>query len=395
MIDKAGKLLVLIMITELCLGGGGRFTAIDMVSFRMVLFALALAMSVVLLIRGGLTIPDEMRRLMIGFTVVMFIGVAVGVANGSSYSYWFEDIKPLSYFFVFPFFYMAIEKASIPKIEKIIKVGSLLMAIGLVVLVVLIDSGFIRFLTFYQATEKSGELFYRGEVTFFYKGFLFLGIGTIFYYFTELSKWRFLIVSFLIIAIIVSVTRGLLLALALTFSIYFITVKSYLKTAVGFLFVLIILVWGSSLILSGSRLFDAEQNNISYQEANPNLLGDRKYSDDGRFWQIGQVIQSVSFSSALIGHGFGAGIPSRPIHMEISYLEILHKQGLVGLVFWIGLAASIFIQYRQAIPSPSANAFFFSVVFVFIESLTNQYINNPIGMSMLLLSWVSLNKIKA
>jgi len=67
---------------------------------------------------------------------------------------------------------------------------------------------------------------------------------------------------------------------------------------------------------------------------------------------------------------------------------------LTGLIFWGSLAGTILVQYRKAIASPAANAFFFSALFIFVESLTNQYINNPIGMSMLLLSLVCLYKLK-
>jgi hypothetical protein len=80
--------------------------------------------------------------------------------------------------------------------------------------------------------------------------------------------------------------------------------------------------------------------------------------------------------------------------MEISYLEIFHKQGLIGLAFWASLAGAIFHQYLQAGPSAETDAFFYSSLFIFIESLTNQYINNPIGMSILLLSLVCLYKLR-
>jgi len=394
MIEKIAKLLALILIAELCLGGGGRFTAIGPISLRMVLFGLALATSIILVIREKIIVPGLIWKLSLGFMLMIVVGIIVGCLNGSTFIDWFEDVKPLSYFFAFPFFYLSLEKLDIPKIEWLIKGSSVFMAIAFITIVVLINAKVIPFLSFYQATLKSGELFYRGEVVFFYKGFLLLGIGAIFHYFEETSKWRSILFSLLIFAIVLSVTRGLLLSLALTFSIYFLTIKSYRKAGFSFALGFIILFWGSSLILSGSKWFDAEQKNKTYAMANPNLLGDRNYSDNGRIAQAREVWGEASFSSALVGHGFGRGIPSRPVHMEIAYLEIFHKQGLLGLSFWAFFFGSIFFQYHQAIPSSSANAFFFSALFIFIESFTNQYINNPIGMSMLLLSWVSLYKLK-
>ncbi len=394
MSGKSGRLLVMLMITELCLGGGGRFTAMGWVSLRMVLFALALIVCADLLIRQKVILPIEIMKLIVGFAVMVCLGIIVGIARGGNLNNLVEDVKPLAYFLALPFFYWSIHKEEIPAIEKLIRVTSLSMALVFVILVVLINSGLIPFLSFYKATLASGELFYRGEITFFYKGFLFFGIGAIFYYFTETSKWSYLIFTFLVLAIMVSATRGLLLSLGLTFSSYFLLTKSNLKSALWFAFACLIFIWGSALIVAGSRWLDAGQTSKSYHEANPNLLGDRNYSDNGRITQIKEVKQRFSISSAMVGHGFGNGIPSRPIHMEIAYLEILHKQGLIGLAFWASFAASIFRQYRQALPSPSTHAFFFSAVFIFVESFTNQYINNPIGMSMLLLSWVGLNKLR-
>jgi len=393
MIERVSKILFLLILVELCLGGGGRFTAIGPVSLRMILFSMALAMSVPLLINKK-SIPSEIWKLIIGFVCMILIATMVGWIKQNPKNLIYEDVKPLSYFFVLPFFYLIIDDVMITKVIKAIKVSSIFMAAIFILLLVLINSDIIPFLDFYRATLKSEEIFYRGEVTFFYKGFLLFGIGAIFYYFADHSKWRKYFLLVLVIAIILSVTRGLLISLAFTFSIYFFFTNSYWRASVGIALVVIFVVWGSDIILSGSRSFDARLNNKSYNEADPYLLGDRNYSDNGRVTQAKEVWQELSISSCLLGHGFGEGTSSRPVHMEISYLEIFHKQGLTGLIFWGSLAGTILVQYRKAIASPAANAFFFSALFIFVESLTNQYINNPIGMSMLLLSLVCLYKLK-
>ncbi len=393
MIHRIGAILFLLMFAELCIGGGGHFTALGPLSLRMILFSISLVISVVLLLEKK-SFSFDITKWMIGFVLTMVIGIAVGLANQNPGRLIYEDVKPLCYFFVLPFFYLTVDQAMMAKAVKVIKVTSLGMAVVFIVLLVLVNSGVIPFLDFYRITEKSQELFYRGEATFFYKGFLFLGIGTIFYFFTDYSRLKKYAIPVLVMAILLSVTRGLFFSLALTFSIYFLAIKSYWKATLGIVLAVLTVVWGSNLILSGSRLFDARKNNKSYHEANPNLLGDRNYSDNGRVIQAREVWQRVSVSSTLIGHGFGAGTPSRPIHMEVSYLEIFHKQGLIGLIFWTAFGGMILINYRQAPSSPIAHALFYSSLFIFIESLTNQYINNPIGMSMLLLSLVSLYKLK-
>jgi hypothetical protein len=122
------------------------------------------------------------------------------------------------------------------------------------------------------------------------------------------------------------------------------------------------------------------------------LLGDRKFSDNERKQQFIQVANAATLPTAVWGHGFGTGVESRPVHMEISYLEIFHKQGIIGIACWIIILFSLVKSYKS-LPSKSgmSNAFFLAALFVFFQSLTNQYINNPIGLGMILISMVSLD----
>ena len=79
--------------------------------------------------------------------------------------------------------------------------------------------------------------------------------------------------------------------------------------------------------------------------------------------------------------------------MEISYLEIFHKQGIVGLACWSVILFSLIKLYKAGARDETSirTVFFLSGLFVFFQSLTNQYINNPIGLGMILIVIVSLN----
>ncbi|MBI1768789.1 MAG: hypothetical protein HYR67_10475 [Bacteroidetes bacterium] len=392
MLNRISKTILLVIIIELCLGGGGRLTTIGPVSLRMVLFCIAIVLTTLLLLSGK-SISTRYWKILAAFFLMNLVGVGLGWLNGSAKILIWEDVKPLLYFLILPFFALAIDESSPLNISKIIKVCALLTASLFFLLLILVHSGVFTFLSFYKATEKTVEFFYRGEITFFYKGFLFLGIGSIFFFFSESNK-KFLFVTVLVLAIIFSVTRGLLFSLSCTLAAYFIGKKKYYHATSAAIFSLIIVVWGNTSTINFSRWIDANKGDKAYEEASPHLFGDRKYSDEGRFAQIKEVGERVSLTSIFVGHGFGQGIPARPIHMEIAYLEIFHKQGLIGLAFWGSLAWMLFTAYRDSNRSNFANAFFFSSLFVFVESATNQYFNNPIGMSVLLLSLVSLYKLK-
>jgi hypothetical protein len=80
--------------------------------------------------------------------------------------------------------------------------------------------------------------------------------------------------------------------------------------------------------------------------------------------------------------------------MEISYLEIFHKQGILGLIFWSYVFTLLVKRYLSAKKTDVAHAFFYGTLFVFFQSLTNQFINNPIGLSMLLVTLVVLDVLR-
>lgn len=391
MLAKISKTVFIVIVVELCLGGGGRLTAIGSVSLRMTLFGLAIGLSIVRLAQG-VKIATYYWKILAAFLVAVLLGCMVGWLNHNSIALIWEDIRPLLYFLVLPFFALTIDVKETKDIALIIKISSLALCCALVIVLCLIHSGLISFLSFYELTEKTQEFFYRGQLSFFYKGFLFLGIGCVFYYFSDYKRKYFLIVM-LVAAITLSVTRGLLFALAVTLIIHHALQRKFLPLILFAVLGLFVVLFGNKLTTSLSRWLDASKQETTYEQANPDLFGVRNYSDEGRVAQLKQVKNEISPFSLIVGHGFGKGIPARPVHMEIAYLEILHKQGLIGLAFWGMIAALLFIAYQKSDQCALANAFFFAAIYVFVESSTNQYFNNPIGMSVLLLSLVSLNKL--
>jgi hypothetical protein len=265
-------------------------------------------------------------------------------------------------------------------------------------MLIVIHSGIVPFLTFYHWIIDTQELFFRGEKTFFYKGFLYLCTGLIFWIFSE-KRFKMPIIIFLGIAILLSLTRGFIFALGSTAVVYHL-LKTQLKRATTFaIIVLTVLLFSNTVIEKMSLMLDRIQHPVTVSTekgsqpavGNTKLLGDRNFSDAGRFQQFTEVLSRVTLTSVFIGHGFGIGIPARPVHMEISYLEIFHKQGLLGLLFYGYLFLLVFKKYLRSDRSPTANAFFCGAIFVFFQSLTNQFINNPIGMSMVILSVVVLD----
>ena len=107
------------------------------------------------------------------------------------------------------------------------------------------------------------------------------------------------------------------------------------------------------------------------------------------------MAQNVTWSSLFLGHGLGAAVGERT-RIEESYLEILHQQGLLGLVFWFAILALLARDYMRALQrgrEAMALPFLLGAMFVYIESATNPFLTNPIGMSMVLIALVALKLI--
>jgi len=182
----------------------------------------------------------------------------------------------------------------------------------------------------------------------------------------------------LLIAIILTFTRGFILSIALVFMFYMLFIQRNRLAKVSLIALCIIL--SPYLVRAGASFFDKTNE-----------------SNTDRMIQFAQVVERVDSISVFVGHGFGIGVPTKPTHMEISFLEIFHKQGLLGLMFWfvfLGIIVHRYAKIRSYPYKKIAVAFLLSSIFIYIQSQTNPFLNNPIGMSFLLISVISLKVLR-
>jgi hypothetical protein len=370
------KLLFTLIFFELVVGGSGHYLEIGPGTFRMVLYSFAIILAFVYSLINN-TIDKNVFVILVLFSCMLLLASFIGWSNGAKSELILEDLKPLIFAYILLFFKIAIKDISdILRIIKIIKVGSLIMG-GIYVLVLLLMlSGKINPLTFYKQQSEIGELIFKSEILFIYKGFLYLCIGFLFFLLSK-GKSSLFAAIFLLGCIVLTLMRGFILFTILIslYYIYFINKNIRIKW-------LILFISFSLFIYALPILFE--------------VLGDKSDSDGMRFIQISEVIDDISPFSMIFGHGFGVGTESRPVHMELSFLEIFHKQGLIGLTSWVGIYLFIFWQYSRikidyykylALP------FLLSVIFIVLQSFTNPFMNNPIGLSMILITIVVYSKL--
>ncbi len=212
----------------------------------------------------------------------------------------------------------------------------------------------------------------------FYKGAIYLGIALIFFLFQR-KRWAKIASLLMVLNLIAIGSRGFFLALFLTAFVY--VLIGPLQTTRKVFLILPVILAGALLL---PRLFL--------------LAGNRGESNREREVTINQVYDRTSALTVFVGNGFGVGVPERPEHMEIAPLEIFYKQGLVGLCWWGVFCGYVIVSFRNALRSEHpdlAYAFFLSFVFIAIESCTNPFINNPIGMTFVVLALTCLNVLSS
>ena len=120
---------------------------------------------------------------------------------------------------------------------------------------------------------------------------------------------------------------------------------------------------------------------------------ERMEGDKIRLETFRQVFERITPLSFFVGHGFGNGVPIREMHMENSFLEIFHKQGIIGLAFWAYLFIIIrnkFKSIRKKDNKRTALLLYIGVIVIYLQTNFNPFLNCPIGLSFVLMSYFSL-----
>jgi hypothetical protein len=227
-------------------------------------------------------------------------------------------------------------------------------------------------LTPFQANQ---EVFIRGNgPCLFYKGFFFIMISILLISKETLSER--IVLLLLLISLFLTLTRGLYVGLIGSVIIMGIIQLSFdMKTTIKKL----------ALVITLFLLV------ILFLPAVFNIIGDKTASDSVRFDLMHNVKEAITPMSLIFGHGFGVFAGVERDHLEISYFEILHKQGLIGLLLWFVPLVYCFNKLIKDNLKKLDKRFFLAVLSVYIISLTNPFINNPLGLSIIVISMISMD----
>lgn len=372
-----GTFLLSAVIIEASLFGSGRILQIGPLTLKMILFFFALLYSVWSFF-VGVRLSSRVLLLIVSYTFLLGLGSLIGLLAGAEADMIGGDIRQLSYLLILPFFEMSISnERRVWFAVRMIKIAAVIMTIFYLAIAGLMLSGILSFgaISGWLFAVGNGDFMFDATVgRVFYKGALYAGIAVILFFFDK-GSWAKVGMVGTFITLVLTVTRGFILALFLVAILYLFMKRG--KPARRLAGIAVLLMAG---MVSLPALFT--------------LAGDKTESNSTRVVTAEQMLNRVDTLHTIFGHGIGIGVPVRPEHMEMSYMEIFYKQGFLGLFWWGTLALLMLLDLRKSIHNGHENlafALFLSAVFVALESLTNPFINNPIGMAAILISFVGLS----
>ncbi|MBS3934547.1 MAG: hypothetical protein KGZ43_00110 [Sulfuritalea sp.] len=378
-----GRVLLIVVVLEVSLGGGGRLFDTGSGSPRMVLFGLGLAyVAAALLYREK--IPREFVFLSVLFVVLSGVSTLIPVLQGQSVVAALGDFKPLAYFLMLPFFALTIRNMDdVVLVGRLLKSSALILALLYLGVMAFWKAGGMTVMQMYEwlnpAHSAEAEFLFRGDDTFFFKALLYVGVG-VFFLVAEKNRYWLGMASMLLLAIALTMTRGMWLAVFMVLAAWaFFYAADRLKGAAlagGLLFVGVIGV----AIINETLPSVTQSNAIRWNDAK----------------KLAEALPSAEALPLFFGGGFGTEVLGREA-IEITYVNVFFKQGLVGLLFWFLPAVYLAWQLRlvrDAALRPLAMPYVMAVAFVYAVSLTNPFLTNPIGMAVVLIAMAAVRVVR-
>jgi hypothetical protein len=430
--NRFEKILLTILFVELFVGGGGRLIDFGVLSIRQVLFLLLMVTFVYRIVKEKAYFNKDINTLIrfnpvtIGVYALIawfVVSAAIGFINDHPVSIIVMDFFRVSYVALyFPLaYYISNERFTLSRIITLLKYSALAVAIFTITVDLLGKTVFAAdFYPFYvfMNTIMNDDLFFRPSNGVFYKSHFFVLIGLILSLNHLLNKnYRKLDIAIVIlssISILWSETRGFLLAFMLSvLMIIILDVKVIVDPIKGlsrkfkkllqsqqfikkFVMCVIVLVavpfMYKYMTLERFEVATVEHPPDAEVEEQPEV-NDVSVNARMEFIVASKEIL-VQPAYLIFGTGYGSGVAGRTDGLEMSFLDILVEQGIIGLAIWCFLFLIIYLNYYYAYKKgQKLTTLEVSLLSAFMGVLLltniNPFINNPIGISFFLIMLVA------
>lgn len=386
--DSLVKVLLIVIIIEACIGGGGRLLNIGTISLRMYLFALGLCFAIYYITQNFKSINRTFLKSTLAFVLLTVTSFYIAYSSKISMHAAFNEIKPKLYFLSLLFFSIAIRSIdTIKLIREIISKSALVLSLIYIFTIVVWKLGisdYSQLLNLLNPDHDPGrEYIFRNDITFYFKALIYVAVAIFFSLYDENKIRKLIFITIFLLAIALTLTRGVWLAACITLIFYVIELNKSRMEKLGYSILLILI--GVSYVIAVSKYLPAAEIS-SRDRVDDIILTTNTFSTTNAF------TKNYAYLKLLFGKGPGFKTPS-PI--EITYLDIFLKSGLLGILFWLFPIFYIFNQMKKINPSfrNLALPFYLSSLFVYIVSMTNTFLTNPIGMAIVLISMVCVTRI--
>jgi hypothetical protein len=402
------------LLYELFLGGSGRVFSFGSITLRMILFSIALLWFSIRIFQN----PNKkfIIRMVLFFGITVSAGALVGILNHAPKGLIFTDIKQLLFFLsIISFSFFLNTKEQVNKCIKILKNATLILSLAYLICYSFIKLNILKMEPFYNTLSVEwlhDEFMFRGTGgNFFYKGFFYLGIGIFFYLFSKPTIKNGFIVLIIYVALFLTLLRWLL---AITLVIFACTIFfnwaihkfkiSFLKSK-QMVFHLVIL--GVMILIPitfknfytttlGNKQESVDIRKQQFDQVSAQIFNTKKSTKISKINKNQEVVNTTKKFNFILGKGFGIGVPIRPVHMELTYLEIFFKQGILGLSFWFFIFFYCIYNFKRAwynhVDLNTILPWITGVLVIYFQSITNPLLVNSIGMSFILLALLALRK---
>ncbi len=400
------------LLYELFLGGSGRVFSFGSITLRMILFSIALLWFSIRIFQN----PNKkfVIRMVLFFGITVSAGALVGILNHAPKGLIFTDIKQLLFFLsIISFSFFLNTKEQVNKCIKILKNATLILSLAYLICYSFIKLNILKMEPFYNTLSVEwlhDEFMFRGTGgNFFYKGFFYLGIGIFFYLFSKPTIKNGFIVLIIYVALFLTLLRWLL---AITLVIFACTIFfnwaihkfkiSFLKSK-QMVFHLVIL--GVMILIPitfknfysttlGNKQESVDIRKQQFDQVSAQIFNTKKSTKIPKINKNQEVVNTTKKFNFILGKGFGIGVPIRPVHMELTYLEIFFKQGILGLSFWFFIFFYCIYNFKRAwdnhVDLNTILPWITGVLVIYFQSITNPLLVNSIGMSFVILAMLFL-----
>lgn len=428
------RYIIYFIIVEAILGGAGRLFVIKSLSFRMILYIIAFGIFGIILILDRRNIFRRLRRFDINSILILLFGIWIVFTafNGyfiskNSLSQIIGDVTgyiSLALLIIFSFTFD--KKIKVDFLMKLTAVSIVIQAAAILAIHYLLGFGVLYFDTLNSIMQGLyiGHLanVYPGAIRVFFKSSIYLQIGFVFLVgmlSNERNKMRriLLYISLILVsyAIIISFTRGFWLGVVIAALLYLMCrqVKNVVKTIAVILFGVIVMMGLSAAVYGNFNVAYSLASRVGINVKSPTAVAEKNtkspeadsevedLSAEYRQQLTGAMMKRIE-ASPIDGKGFGVvlkEIGQEQSRSEYMYLDILMEEGAIGLILYMGLFLIMLKQWlnirRRSYDKSKLyiiDAFMVSLIGLIITSGINPFLNNPIGITYLIMC-VSVIKV--